>query len=250
MQTKTLRQFDERLQDELPILMLHPRPLPLQQRPLRRFHPYRIFFETQPLPAYPIAQLPAAGTHHESAVRAGQAVLANDLSNTPRTEAQAIDPLIYRRSSVLVAPVTIPAEPPIGASAKTLAVIVAVAMEGPDALPKRIVTFEVLGQHIAPVLTAVLAAEERDTLVAINGQVVLGAITLDNLIHSIQPILRNVIHHDVTGLVRFVGEPHNRWFDIVACEGGHRPGRVATISIRAHGRSRNPDDRQAAAHRA
>jgi formate hydrogenlyase transcriptional activator len=48
---------------------------------------------------------------------------------------------------------------------------------------------------------------------------VLGTITLDNLIHSIQPILREVIHHDVTGLVRFVGEPHSRWFDIVACEG-------------------------------
>ena len=71
---------------------------------------------------------PSAETNvrsQEAAVRAGQAVLANDLSNTPWTEAQAIDPLIYRRSSVLVAPVTIPAEPPIGASAKTLAVIVA-----------------------------------------------------------------------------------------------------------------------------
>lgn len=221
LQTKTLRQFDERLQDELlPILRCSILGLYLYSETTAAFSPVSDIFRDPTSPAYPIAQLPAAGTIKEAAVRAGQAVLANDLSNTPWTEAQAIDPLIYRRSSVLVAPVTIPAEPPIGASAKTLAVIVAVAMEGPDAFTEEDRDFlEVLGQHIAPVLTAVLAAEERDTLVAINGQVVLGAITLDNLIHSIQPILRNVIHHDVTGLVRFVGEPHNRWFDIVACEG-------------------------------
>lgn len=221
LQTKTLRQFDERLQDELlPILRCSILGLYLYSETTATFSPVSDIFRDPTSPAYPIAQLPAAGTIKEAAVRAGQAVLANDLSNTPWTEAQAIDPLIYRRSSVLVAPVTIPAEPPIGASAKTLAVIVAVAMEGPDAFTEEDRDFlEVLGQHIAPVLTAVLAAEERDTLVAINGQVVLGAITLDNLIHSIQPILRNVIHHDVTGLVRFVGEPHNRWFDIVACEG-------------------------------
>ena len=221
LQTKTLRQFDERLQDELlPILRCSILGLYLYSETTAAFSPVSDIFRDPTSPAYPIAQLPAAGTIKEAAVRAGQAILANDLSNAPWTEAQAIDPLIYRRSSVLVAPVTIPAEPPIGASAKTLAVIVAVAMEGPDAFTEEDRNFlEVLGQHIAPVLTAVLAAEERDTLVAINGQVVLGAITLDNLIHSIQPILRNVIHHDVTGLVRFVGEPHNRWFDIVACEG-------------------------------
>lgn len=221
LQTKTLRQFDERLQDELlPILRCSILGLYLYSETTATFSPVSDIFRDPTSPAYPIAQLPAAGTIKEAAVRAGQAILANDLSNAPWTEAQAIDPLIYRRSSVLVAPVTIPAEPPIGAPAKTLAVIVAVAMEGPDAFTEEDRDFlEVLGQHIAPVLTAVLAAEERDTLVAINGQVVLGAITLDNLIHSIQPILRNVIHHDVTGLVRFVGEPHNRWFDIVACEG-------------------------------
>ena len=221
LQTKTLRQFDERLQDELlPILRCSILGLYLYSETTAAFSPVSDIFRDPTSPAYPIAQLPAAGTIKEAAVRAGQAILANDLSNAPWTEAQAIDPLIYRRSSVLVAPVTIPAEPPIGAPAKTLAVIVAVAMEGPDAFTEEDRDFlEVLGQHIAPVLTAVLAAEERDTLVAINGQVVLGAITLDNLIHSIQPILRNVIHHDVTGLVRFVGEPHNRWFEIVACEG-------------------------------
>lgn len=221
LQTKTLRQFDERLQDELlPILRCSILGLYLYSETTAAFSPVSDIFRDPTSPAYPIAQLPAAGTIKEAAVRAGQAILANDLSNAPWTEAQAIDPLIYRRSSVLVAPVTIPAEPPIGAPAKTLAVIVAVAMGGPDAFTEEDRDFlEVLGQHIAPVLTAVLAAEERDTLVAINGQVVLGAITLDNLIHSIQPILRNVIHHDVTGLVRFVGEPHNRWFDIVACEG-------------------------------
>ena len=134
LQTKTLRQFDERLQDELlPILRCSILGLYLYSETTAAFSPVSDIFRDPTSPAYPIAQLPAAGTIKEAAVRAGQAVLANDLSNTPWTEAQAIDPLIYRRSSVLVAPVTIPAEPPIGASAKTLAVIVAVAMEGPDA---------------------------------------------------------------------------------------------------------------------
>jgi transcriptional regulator with GAF, ATPase, and Fis domain len=113
-----------------------------------------------------------------------------------------------------------PDDSSLGAPGKTLAVIVAVSLEAPDSFTEEDRSFlEVFGQHIAPVLTAVLAAEERDTLVAINSQVVLGAITLDNLIYSIQPILHDVLQHDVIGLVRFVGEPHTRWFEIVACEG-------------------------------
>lgn len=221
LQTKTLRQFDKRLQDELlPILACSTVGLYLYSETTAAFSPVSDTFRDPTSPAYPIAQLPAAGTIKEAAVHAGQAILTKDLSNAPWTEAQAIDPRIYRHSSVLAAPVIMPDEGSTGAPGKTLAVIVAVSLEASDAFSEEDRVFlEVFGRHIAPVLTAVLAAEERDTLVAINSQVVLGAITLDNLIYSIEPILRDVIHHDVIGLVRFVGEPHNRWFDIVACEG-------------------------------
>ena len=221
LQTKTLRQFDERLQDELlPILDCSILGLYLYSETTEAFSPVSDIFRDPASPAYPIAQLPAAGTIKEAAVRAGKAILTNDLSTAPWTEARAIDPHVYRRSSVLAAPVIMPGESSTGTPARTLAIIVAVSLETPDAFSEEDRVFlERFGQHIAPVLTAVLAAEESDTLVAINSQVVLGAITLDKLIYSIQPILCDVIHHDVIGLVRFVGEPHNRWFDIVACEG-------------------------------
>lgn len=52
-----------------------------------------------------------------------------------------------------------------------------------------------------------LTAEERDALMAINSRVVLGTITADQLLPTIQPILREVIHHDMSGLVRFTPAP-------------------------------------------
>ncbi len=221
LQTKTLRQFDERLQAELlPMLGCSMLGLYLYSESTAAFSPVSDMFRDPDSPAYPIAQLPAAGTIKEAAVRAGQAILANDLSRAPWTEAQAIDPHLCRRASALVAPVIMPHESSTRTPAKTVAVIVAVSLDAPCTFTEEDRVFlEVFGQHIAPVLTAVLAAEERDTLVAINSQIVLGASTLDNLIYSIQPILREVIDHDVIGLVRFVGEPHNQWFEIVACDG-------------------------------
>ena len=221
LQAKTLRQFDERLQHELTLLLgCDILGLYLYSDTTAAFSPVSESLRDPASPAYPIAQLPAAGTIKEAAVLAGQAILTHDLSSSPWTEAQAVAPHLSRTTSVLVSPIRMPSESKTGATAKTLAVIAAVSPGKPDAFSEEDRVFlDVLGQHIAPVLTAVLAAEERDTLVAINSQVVLGTITLDNLIHSIQPILHEVIHHDVTGLVRFVGEPHNRWFDIVACEG-------------------------------
>ncbi|MBK9114040.1 MAG: hypothetical protein IPM88_21080 [Nitrospira sp.] len=60
-----------------------------------------------------------------------------------------------------------------------MAVMVAVSPGRPGLFSEEDRAFlDMLGLHIAPVLTAVLAAEERDTLVAINSQVVLGTMTL------------------------------------------------------------------------
>jgi formate hydrogenlyase transcriptional activator len=221
LQVKTLRQFDEQLQQALTRLLdCEAIAFYLYSETTAAFSPVSESLRDPASPAYPIAQLPAAGTIKEAAVLAGQAILTDDLSHSPWAEAQAIAPHICRATSVLVSPIRMPLESVTGSTTKTLAVIVAAAPGKPGAFSEEDRIFlDLLSRHIAPVLTAVLAAEERDTLVAINNQVVLGAITLDNLIHSIQPILRDVIHHDVIGFVRFVGEPHNRWFDIVACEG-------------------------------
>ena len=221
LQTNTLRQFDDRLQRELSqrlgcsVIGLY-----LYSEMATAFSPVSESLRDPASPAYSIAQLPASGTIKEAAVLAGEAILTGDLSTSPWTEARAIAPHICHGTSVLVAPIRMPCESVTGTAAKTLGVIAAVAPGKPRAFSEEDrIWLDQLSRHIAPVLTAVLAAEERDTLVAINNQVVLGTLTLDNLIHSIQPILREVIHHDITGLVRFVGEPHNRWFDIVACEG-------------------------------
>lgn len=221
LQAKTLRQFDERLQQELAKLLgCEVVGLYLYSETTAAFTPVSESLRDPASPAYPIAQLPAAGTIKEAAVLAGQAILTEDLSASLWTEAQAIAPHMCQATSVLVSPIRMSAESMTGTTTKTLAVIAAVAPGKPAAFSEDDrIWLDVLSRHIAPVLTAVLAAEERDTLVAINNQVVLGTITLDNLIHSIQPILREVIHHDVTGLVRFVGEPHNPWFEIVTCEG-------------------------------
>lgn len=221
LQAKTLRQFDERLQHELTsLLRCEMIGLYLYSETTAAFSPVSESLRNPSSPAYPIAQLPAAGTIKEAAVLAGHAIATDDLSRSRWSEARAIAPDICKATSVLVSPISMRSESVAGHGAKTLALIAAVAPGTAGAFSEADrVSLDLLSQHIAPVLAAVLAAEERDTLVAINNQVVLGTLTLDNLIHSIQPILRKVIHHDVIGLVRFIGESHNQWFDIVACEG-------------------------------
>jgi len=221
LQATTLRQFDERLQHQLTrLLRCEMIGLYLYSETTAAFSPVSESLRNPVSPAYPIAQLPAAGTIKEAAVLAGHAIVVEDLSRSLWSEARAIAPGVCKAASVLVSPISLRSESAAGPTAKTLGVIAAVAPGKPGAFSEvDRLSLDQLSRHIAPVLAAVLAAEERDTLVTINNQVVLGTITLDNLIHSIQPILRKVIHHDVIGLVRFVGEPHNRWFDIVACEG-------------------------------
>ncbi len=221
LQAKTLRQFDERLQQELtPLLDCDVIGLYLYSERTASFSPVSESLCNPASPAYSIAQLPAAGTIKEAAVLAGQAIVTDDLSTSSWTEAQAIDPNISRSTSVVVSPIRIPSESMTGATAKTLAVMVAVSIGKSGIFSEEDRLFlDLLGLHIAPVLTAVLAAEERDTLVAINNQVVLGTMTLDTLLPSIQPILREIIHHDMIGLVRFTGPPDRPWFEIASCEG-------------------------------
>mgnify|MGYP000998588511 FL=1 len=95
LQAKTLRQFDERLQQELSrrlgcdVIGLY-----LYSEAAGAFSPVSESLRDPASPAYPIAQLPAAGTIKEAAVHAGQAILTGDLSASPWTEAHALAPRI------------------------------------------------------------------------------------------------------------------------------------------------------------
>jgi hypothetical protein len=73
---------------------------------------------------------------------------------------------------------------------------------------------ETLGIQLAPVLQQVLAAEERDALMAINSQVVVGTMTIEQLMPVVRGMLHRVVRQDMTGLVR--SSCHCRaWFDIL-----------------------------------
>ncbi|MBX3235358.1 MAG: sigma 54-interacting transcriptional regulator [Nitrospiraceae bacterium] len=221
LRARTLREFDQRLQHDLaPALGCDLIGFYLYSRTTGVFTPISESLRRPESPAYVMAQLPSEGTLKEAAVRGHRALLVDDVAQSPWTEAGALAPNLGRATSVMVTPVTAVPSRDRGGESRTLAVLAAVAIGKPGFFSEddRIM-FEQFGLHLAPVLEAVLAAEERDALVAINSQVVLGTMTIDNLLPAVQPILRQVIHHDMTGLVRFVGSPDNPWFDIVSCDG-------------------------------
>jgi formate hydrogenlyase transcriptional activator len=59
-----------------------------------------------------------------------------------------------------------------------------------------------------------MAAEERDALVEINRTVVVGSMTIEELMPVVRDVLKRVIRQDMTGLVQFVQSPEGPWFDI------------------------------------
>lgn len=112
LQVKTLRQFDEQLQQALTRLLdCEAIAFYLYSETTAAFSPVSESLRDPASPAYPIAQLPAAGTIKEAAVLAGQAILTDDLSHSPWAEAQAIAPHICRATSVLVSPIRMPSNP-------------------------------------------------------------------------------------------------------------------------------------------
>jgi len=54
---------------------------------------------------------------------------------------------------------------------------------------------------------------------AINSQVVIGTIMIDQLIPVVRDMLHRVVRQDMTGLMRFLQSPQGPWFDIVYREG-------------------------------
>jgi formate hydrogenlyase transcriptional activator len=170
-------------------------------------------------PGYLIGQLPAEGTMKEAVVRRSQALLENNLATSPWAEAVVLKTAPFQTASVLTAPLPVMApagnQPP-----RTIAIMVAIAIGRADAYTEDDRLFlEQLGVQLGPVLHRVLASEERDALMAINSQVVVGTMTIDQVMPVVRDMLHRVVNQDMTGLVRFVQSPQGPWFDIVYREG-------------------------------
>ena len=170
-------------------------------------------------PAYLIGQLPAEGTIKEAVVQQGHAFLEHNLAGSSWAEAIVLKTAPFQTASVLAAALTVKA--PTGSQPpRTIAIMAAIAIGKTNAYTEDDRLFlEQLGVQLGPVLHNVLASEERDALMAINSQVVVGTMTIDQLMPVVRDMLHRVVRQDMTGLVRFVRSPEGPWFDIVYRDG-------------------------------
>jgi formate hydrogenlyase transcriptional activator len=170
-------------------------------------------------PGYLIGQLPAEGTMKEAVVLRGHALLENNLATSPWAEAVVLKTAPFQTASVLAAPLTV-ALPAGSQPPRTIAIMAAIATGRADAYTEDDRLFlQQLGVQLGPVLHNVLASEERDALMVINSQVVVGTMTIDQFIPVVRDMLHRVVRQDMTGLVRFVQSPQGPWFDIVYRDG-------------------------------
>ncbi len=170
-------------------------------------------------PGRMLGQLPPTGTIKEAVVQRGQAVLENDLAASAWAEAVVLKKQPIKNASVIAAPLTVRAAEGIPRP-RTLAVMSVVATDRPHAFTEADRQFmEQLGAQLGPVLHNVLASEERTALMAINARVVVGAMTIDQLMPVVRDMLARVVRQDMTGLVRFVHSPAGPWFDIIYLDG-------------------------------
>lgn len=165
-------------------------------------------------PGFVVGQLASAGTMKEAVVLRGHAMVENNLAASPWAEKAVLQSGPFHNASVMVAPVTV-AGTETGQGTRTLAVMAAIAVGETDVFTEQDRLFmDRLGSQLGPVLQAVMAAEERDALVEINRTVVVGSMTIEELMPVVRDVLKRVIRQDMTGLVQFVRSPQGPWFDI------------------------------------
>lgn len=166
-------------------------------------------------PGYLIGQLPAAGTMKEAVIQQRRAILEQDLASSSWAESTVLKSASFKTASVITAPLTAPPSP-AQPHPQPIAVMGAITIGKAHAFSEEDRLFlEALGSQLAPVLQQILAAEERDALMAINSQVVVGTMTIEELMPVVRGMLHRVIRQDMTGLVRFIQSPDGPWFDIV-----------------------------------
>jgi transcriptional regulator with GAF, ATPase, and Fis domain len=166
-------------------------------------------------PGYLIGQLPAAGTMKEAVIQRGQAILEHDLGRSSWAESAVLQSAPFKTASVITAPL-IAAPSSTQPHPQAIAVMGAITIGKAGAFSEDDRLFlETLGGQLAPVLQHILAAEERDALMAINSRVVVGTMTIEQLMPVVRGMLHHVVRQDMTGLVRFVRSPQGPWFDIL-----------------------------------
>ncbi len=165
-------------------------------------------------PGFVVGQLSSTGTLKEAVVQSGRAMMENNLAVSPWAEKAVLQGGAFHNASVMVAPVTV-ARTETGPETRTLAVMAAIAAGETDAFTEQDRVFmDRLGGQLGSVLQAVMAAEERDALVEINRTVVVGSMTIEELMPVVRDVLKRIIRQDMTSLVRFVRSPEGPWFDI------------------------------------
>lgn len=170
-------------------------------------------------PGYSIGQMAPTGTLKEAVVQQGRAIRENDLAASSWAESAVLAHGPFANASVLAAPLTVashsPSQPP-----QTIGVMAVIAAGRPHAFTEPHRAFlEQLGTHLGAVLQNILASEERDALVEINNRVIIGRMTVEELMPLVQEVLHRVIRQDMTGLVQFVHSPQGPWFDILYRDG-------------------------------
>ena len=185
----------------------------------KTFAPISSLLTNPDSPGYRIGQLPAEGTIKEAVVRQGRAILEHDLADSSWAETVVLETAPFHTASVMAAPVTLP-RPHDEQPARTIAIIATIAVNRVHAFTEEDRVFlEQLGIRLGPVLQNILASEERDALMTINSRVVVGTMTIEELMPIVQDVLHRVIRQDMTGLVRFVHSPQGPWFEIVYRDG-------------------------------
>jgi len=177
------------------------------------FTPASDFFNDPAHVAYQVGQLPAVGTMKEAAVRAGTALLCDDMGTASWTEG----PLVSKAGflSAVVAPLVLAPGTDERGGPRTIAVMFMGSKTRKAFTEDNRSLVEALAARIAPVLQTVLASEERDALMAINSRVVVGTVTVESLMPALEDVIQKVIPHDITCLVRFTIGPEGPWFEPV-----------------------------------
>jgi transcriptional regulator with GAF, ATPase, and Fis domain len=215
-----LQEFDQRLSIELcATLKTDLVGLYLYSESAQAFAPVSDLMTNPDSPGYVIGQLPAAGTMKEAVVQRGRALIENNLAESSWAEASILKTVPFQTASVLSAPLTLR---PFTDNhrPRTVALMTTIAVGRANVFSEEDRRFlEELGSQLGPVLQNVLASEERDALMAINSQVVVGRMTIEQLMPVVRGILQRVVRQNMTGLVRFVHSPQGPWFDMVYRDG-------------------------------
>ncbi len=216
--TGGLREFDRVLAGELTRrLRCDAAGLYLYNQSAHSFTPASSNFADPAHLTHQVGQLPASGTMKEAAVRTGTALICEDVLASRWTEGTVVAKAGFR--SAVMAPLLLYHNRSERREGRPIAVVFVAARAGAAFSEADRRLLQELALQIAPVLQHVLAAEERDTLMALASRVVVGTVTIDSLLPAITDILQRAMPHEMRGLVRFTSHAHGPWFEPIYTNG-------------------------------